>query len=140
MKPKYEREIDEILKRLGVEDRRPSRWRLLWNRMSFNLRFQLSQIRMPRLEMDARSWLVASVVLAVASLLLRSLADPLPARLAAIAAVLCFFAPIVTGQRTEAARYWRGRDLYAQDVTFGSYLAEVRRRVRLWWYRKRGKH
>ncbi len=139
MKPKYEREIEEILQKLGVEDRRPSRWRLLWNRLTFNLRFQASRVRVPPIEIDARGWLVASVILAVSALLLRSLVDPVVARLAAVAAALCFFAPIVARGRAEEARYWRGRDLYRHDQSLDIQLTELRRRLRSWWQRIRGR-
>jgi hypothetical protein len=139
MKPRYEREIEEILSRLGVEDRRPTRWKLFWNRLTFNLRFQLKRIHIPHITTDARNFLIASVVLAVAALLVRSLADPLLAKLLAIGAVVCFFAPIVAGQRTEAARYWRGRDLYGQDASLDRYLSAIGQRLRDWWRRIQGR-
>ncbi len=139
MKPKYEREIEEILQRLGVQERRPQRWRLLWNRLTFNIRFKASRIRVPRVALTARDWLITSVILAVTALLLESLVGNAVAKLVAVLAVLSFFAPILTARPTINARYWRGRDMRATDDNLLSYSSGLAQRLRAWWHRLFGR-
>ncbi len=119
MTRRYEREILELVERKERENR--GRERVSRARRS------LDQVRQRAAPMErwerlgSGAWLVASLALAVLSFVLR-VSMPLVAAIVVLAAVACFFVPIIFGMEGAGAgsQRWRGQviDLPPRDGPF----------------------